>query len=455
MTIKIQGIEIDAVDYAIRANANLGIKDTGKTYAATWFAEQLMKHDIPIVAISPSPGKVWRYLKFGRPGFKGFPVVIVGDDADLPLSKDTAGSIMRAAMQEGVSVVFDIFSKHLSKTDWRHIVTDIVNVLLFENEDYGLRHVFLEECKDYVPQTVYDKITYSAVEKFVREGGNSKVGVTLINQRAEGVNKEVLELCASLILFKQTGRNSITNLDKWFQKVDIENRNEIVKSLYSLQRGQCWLWDEDSRRPVLVQIPEKDTVHPDRREMVSTSLPKSSSVDVSEFVERMSKALQRQRTEIDSTEKPKRDHSAIDTQSEDIKRLSNEIRSLESKLREADNRAMQAEMRLNKARELLTPQYQVLSRLFEEISVPGNGQLTPIENQNSYWQPFLDRFGNGAKRRCFEILIQHKRLTAHQMRLLANGGSKRSVSNYISEFVTAGLARRDGNMIVLREIGDV
>lgn len=155
--IIIGDVEINPIDYAIRATANLGIKETGKSYSA---------------------GR-------GRPGFEGFPVVVVGDDedADLPISKNTAADIMRAAMQEGVSVVFDVFSKNLTKSDFRGIVKEVTQVLLFENENYGLRHVFLEECGDLIPQKVYDKVTYAAVEQLIRVGGNSGVGVTILNPR--------------------------------------------------------------------------------------------------------------------------------------------------------------------------------------------------------------------------------------------------------------------------------
>lgn len=458
--IEIDGISINPIDYAIRANADLGIKETGKSYAATWFAEQLMKRGIPIVAISPSPGRVWRYLKVGRPGFKGFPVVIVGENADLPLSPDTAGSIMRAAMQEGISVVFDIFSKSLSKADWRKIVTEVFNVLLFENEDYGLRHAFLEESEEYIPQRIYDNVTYSAVEKFIRMGGNSRVGVTLINPRAEGVNKQALELCESLLLFKQTGRNSIANLEKWLKSVDADNQQEIVKSLSSLQKGQCWFWDGASRGPVLIQIPEKDTVHPDRRDLSGSSgVVSIPGIDVTTFVERMNKALAKQisvpKASKESARQPlkieeRRDNTLVIQLREENQRQVEKIQELTDDLRTANRRTAERDAQLETVREMLKPDYERMQKIFGEL---GNGSEVPAgvdPARYAHWFPKLV----GYQKDMLQAFIENKRLTRDRLGLII--GKKVKGNGTFGDYVTAlkgkGLIYEDGNELVLVDL---
>lgn len=128
-------VEIDPIDYAIGKNGLLGINEAGKTYAGGYMAEQLMKRGIPIAVISPSPGSPWRYLKIPRPGKEGFPVVIVGDHADLPLDPERVGEIMLAAMQERISIVFDLHSSKLSETARRKITTAIVDTMYWKNQD--------------------------------------------------------------------------------------------------------------------------------------------------------------------------------------------------------------------------------------------------------------------------------------------------------------------------------
>lgn len=462
--IVIDGISINPIDYAIRANADLGIKETGKSYAATWFAEQLMKRGIPIVAISPSPGRVWRYLKVGRPGFDGFPVVIVGENADLPLSPDTAGSIMRAAMQEGISVVFDIFSKSLSKADWRKIVTEVFNVLLFENEDYGLRHAFLEESEEYIPQRIYDNVTYSAVEKFIRMGGNSRVGVTLINPRAEGVNKQALELCESLLLFKQTGRNSIANLEKWLKSVDADNQQEIVKSLSSLQKGQCWFWDGASSGPVLIQIPEKDTVHPDRRNLSGSSGAVSiPGIDVTTFVERMNKALAKQKPAPKTSEgitkkgvghlkiEERRDNTLVIQLREENQRQAEKIEELTADLRIANRTIFERDRQLETVREMLRPDYERMQEIFGELGNGGSGPVSGADpSKYAHWFPKLV----GYQKDMLKAFIDNRRLTRDRLGLII--GKKVKGNGTFGDYVTAlknkGLIYEEGNELVLVEL---
>ena len=463
-----RSIEINPIDYAIRANANLGIKETGKSYAGGWFAEQLMKRGIPITVISPSPGRVWRHLKIGRPGYHGFPVVIVGDDddADLPLSRDTAADIMRAAMEEGISVVFDVFSSRLTKTDFREVVKTVSNVLTFENENYGLRHLFLEEASRVIPQAVYDRVTYGAVEQLITVGGNSGVGITLMNPRAEGVNKEALELCEGLFLFKQTGRNSITNLSKWLKNVDAGNRLEVEKSLARLEKGVCWYWDATDAPPVLLSIPQKDTVHPDRRALTGKAVTTKQGTDVTTFVSRMTKALAKKVVVEekliapagwkDATTPPshpvpmdvaERNAKLFDAQQKIIE-LEQKLAKKEEQLRTANNEIANLESTLTVIREELKPQYDMLRRVFGEVE---NVQFSANGGNDSYWKPFLDKLGGGEKR-VLEVLIDRKRLNHHQLRLLASIGAKRTLSNIITSLVGKGLIKRDGKDIVLKEI---
>jgi hypothetical protein len=70
-------------------------------------------------------------------------------------------------------------------------------------------------------------------------GGNARLGYTLINQRAEEVNKAVLELCDCLFLHRQKGRNSLTALSKWLDIGDVQASKEIIRSLPKLPQGEC------------------------------------------------------------------------------------------------------------------------------------------------------------------------------------------------------------------------
>jgi hypothetical protein len=287
-------IAINAIDYASQGNAVLGIRGSGKTYTATFIAENLMDEKIPIIVFDPIG--VWRYLKVAESG-KGYPVVVAGDDGDLPLTAANAADIVRAAMKENVSLIVDLYSMHLSKADWKKIVESCLRVLLYENKNHGLRHIFIEEAAEFCPQRVGPDSgrVYAEVEKLARMGGNASLGYTLINQRAEEVNKAVLELCDCLFLHRQKGRNSLVALEKWLNVADTNNAKQVISSISALGPGECWVWEQGSKAPEWVKIPKKKTIHPDRKNPIK--LKPGSSVDVSKFVEKLNLSLKKENGE--------------------------------------------------------------------------------------------------------------------------------------------------------------
>lgn len=280
-------LKIDAVELGSRGNAVLGIRDSGKTVTAKVLGEHLHDANIPLVVFDPSG--TWRHLRVPGHG-KGRPVVVAGGrDGDLPLTPASAPRIVEAAMQAGLSLVLHL-DLSLSKSDWRAIVRDSVRLLMQKNGEHGLRHVILEEAAEFVPQVVRGDIAvvYAEVERMVRIGGNAGLGCTLVNQRAEEINKAVLELCDNLFLHRQKGRNSLTALTKWLDVGAVKDGKAVIDSLSTLPSGQCWAWLHGSDQPVHVKVPMCDSFHPNRRELRSgAALAKLKAVPMEDFVEKL------------------------------------------------------------------------------------------------------------------------------------------------------------------------
>jgi uncharacterized protein len=288
-------LSIDSRQYAAAGAAILGIRDSGKTYTGGFIAEHLMDASVPITVLDPIG--VWRWLKVpaDRAPSKGYPVVVAGGEhGDLPLTPKAAPEIMRAAMQAGVSIVFDLYDMHLSKADWKRIVMEVVKVMLYENKAHRLRHIFIEEAAEFCPQILpKDGVTgqvYDVIERLARMGGNAKLGYTLINQRAEQVNKAVLELCDYLLLHRQKGKNSLASLEKWLQFADKASAAKITAALPTLPTGECYVWPAHAERPTHAKIGRKRTLHPDRRAAAS-QWAEAKAVDVKGFVKEMQGAI--------------------------------------------------------------------------------------------------------------------------------------------------------------------
>lgn len=291
---KFGSLTIVPAEYGSHGNAVLGIRGSGKSYTATAIAERLFDAGIPFIAFDPVG--IWRHLRVPGDG-KGYPIVVAGGkDGDLPLTVAGAPAIVRAAMQGGISLVIDLFDINLSKADWRRIVTAAVRTLMHENHAYGLRHVFIEEAAEFIPQKPIDWDVYAEIEKLARMGGNSRLGYTLINQRSQEVSKAILELCENVFLHRQRGKNALENMDKWLQVAGATEQKEIIKTLPDLPQGHCWAWlgGDHPTPPTLIKVPAKNSFHPDRRVVRGdTVATKAKPVDVGQFVEGMRGQLEK------------------------------------------------------------------------------------------------------------------------------------------------------------------
>lgn len=452
-------VELSDLDYASQGNAILGIRDSGKTYTATWIAERLLDAGIPFVAFDPIG--VWRYLRIGAGGNKGYKIVVAGDNADLPLTPESAPLIVRAAMRENIPLILDLYSMSLSKADWKKIVEQSIRLLLYENKEYGTRHIFIEEAAEFCPQRVGPDQgrVYAEIEKLARMGRNASLGYTLINQRPEEVNKAVLELCDCLLLHRQKGRHSLTALNKWLSVAGAENSKEVIKSLPMLKQGDSWLWRAGSDSPQQITTPEKLTVHPDPKK--STPNIYSVSEDVSKFVYRLNESIHKQQKtitipgatlttkhgqkalEVNNTDQAKE----LQEKSEAVTRLENEISELRRRLETEQEARKDAEGRLALVRDMLAPQYETLKKVFESAVVTTESG----PGYSASWNIWLAKL-TGKQRDMLQVLIDRKRITKKQMALLvgmsAGGGS---FNTYRSKLVSLGLVKQEGEFMILQE----
>lgn len=280
-----------AVDYATQGNAILGIRDAGKTYTAMKAAEELLENNIPILCYDPVG--IWKNLRVGIGRHKGYPIVVAGGEgSDIRLNATNAVDIVRAAMKAGVSLVIDLYSPELiNKSTWIKIVQETVDLLMYENKPYGVRHIFLEEAAEFIPQRLQPQHArvYASLERLARMGRNARLGMTIINQRAEEVNKAILEICAFSLVHKQVGKNSLKSIQQWLELRQLEDVKGIIKSLPGLKPGECWAIGQTDQ-PRKIQIAARNTHHPDPKNNNEAVINKMA-VDVSAFVTKLNAQL--------------------------------------------------------------------------------------------------------------------------------------------------------------------
>lgn len=273
----------------------LAKRGAGKTYCSSDQAEEMLKAGIPIVVIDGMG--IWWGLRVSADGeHQGLPVVVFGGEhADLPLLPEKAAEMAKAVVESNISCVLDLSG--FSKYAMRKIV------IAFLNELYRLnrveRHVFIEESDMFAMQRPIgqdEALCLSAVDNFVRRGGNHNLGCTLITQRSAVLNKDILTQSDCLIILRTLAPQDKKAIQAWVEEQTDEDKSELNQwydSLKTLENGEAWVWHPE--KPSIfakVKFRQRETFHATREFIRSPKATKIVLMGVGEFVARFKKVFE-------------------------------------------------------------------------------------------------------------------------------------------------------------------
>ncbi len=104
-------------------------------------------------------------------------------------------------------------------------------------------HLFLEEAQSFIPQrmTRGEDQMLGAFEDLGKLGRNFGIGMSLISQRPQAVNKEVLNLTEVLLVLQISGARERSAIRAWIVEQSIDTRNAL-EELPSLPIGTAYIW---------------------------------------------------------------------------------------------------------------------------------------------------------------------------------------------------------------------
>jgi len=414
---------------ATKTFAILAKRGAGKTYLAAVIAEEFFKNNIPFIAFDPID--VWWGLRLDKNGKdKGLPIVVFGiEHADIKLDREMGRKIAQAIVNKNISCIISTFG--LPKVAQRHLIAEFADEIL--NINNTPRHIFIEEAHEFVPQRVFGALgkTFNAVSNLVVMGRNRGIGVTLINQRAATINKDVLTQLDTLLAFQNVSPQDRKALRDWVEYHAAEGDFEkFMKSLPSLPKGEGWIWSPEFlgifKR---IKIRHRNTFHPDREKIGDKfQVPALDSVDVESFIAEFGKKVFSQKASKDIEEpKIRKDDNA------ELITLRNEY---ESKVLAKDIEIRNLKSILENVRRLVGG----------EISKDANTPLTANKDSVSLW---LGKLGNGGAARIFKFLAEnsHKKFTKTQIGLAVGLSYKSgSFSTYMSKLRSNKLIIVEGGL---------
>lgn len=234
------------IDAATQTFAFIARKGAGKTYAAGKTVEELLYAGVQVVILDAVGN--WYGLRISADGkSSGFDIPVIGGlRGDLPLQA-TAGELIADVLVESArSMILDI--SQFSLADRKRFATTFGERLWkqkkAETHPTPLMLV-IEESQLIVPQFTGagggDVARMLGIyEEIIRLGRNYGIGVMMISQRPQSVNKEVLNQTECLFVGQVNGAQERDALKKWIthQGMDVH----LVDELPHLKTGEFYVW---------------------------------------------------------------------------------------------------------------------------------------------------------------------------------------------------------------------
>jgi hypothetical protein len=231
------------IDAATQTFAFIARKGAGKTYAAGKLVEELIAAGVQVVILDTVGN--WYGLRLASDGrATGFDVPVIGGlRGDIPLEATGGGLIADIVADTGRSLIIDV--SQFSLGDRKRFATSFGEHLWKRKKGEARPtplHVVIEESQLIVPQMGKgdDARMLGIYEEIIRLGRNYGIGVSMISQRPQSVNKEVLNQTECLFVGQVNGSQERDALKKWIthQGMDVH----LVDELPTLPIGTFYVW---------------------------------------------------------------------------------------------------------------------------------------------------------------------------------------------------------------------
>jgi uncharacterized protein len=229
------------LDVVTQTLAMIARKGGGKTYLAQLIAELMLDAGAQIAALDIVGN--WFGLRLAADGKrKGKDIVILGGEhGDVPLTPASGAHVARFLVEKRVSAVLDIST--FRRGEQKRFAGEFADELFHAKKTQrSPMHLFLEEAQLVAPQRVQpdEARMLGAFELIVRLGRNYGIGCSLITQRPQSVNKEVLTQVECLCVLQVNGVPERKALDEWVQEAGADRK--LVNELPGLERGEGYVW---------------------------------------------------------------------------------------------------------------------------------------------------------------------------------------------------------------------
>lgn len=243
--------------------AILAQKGFGKTYTAMKLAEEMHKAGGQIVVLDPVGN--WWCLRLAADGKKKWSDIPIfgGMHGDFGLSADKGSFIADVLIDHHTSAVLDVST--MLEAEKKRFVADLAQRLKFRKskERDSVLHLFLEEAQEFVPQRPGPDETkmLGHLTRIAKLGRNWGIGLTMISQRPQAVNKEALNLASMLIVGCMVAKHDRKAIIDWVEEQGkAAMADEYLARMTKLSVGEMIVWSPSWLDHLsIVKISKKET----------------------------------------------------------------------------------------------------------------------------------------------------------------------------------------------------
>ena len=257
--IRISSLLALPMSFITSTQAILAKKRRGKSYLAQVEAEELLELGQQVVVLDPTGA--WYGLRSSADGKSpGYSITIFGGDhGDVPLEASAGEALAHAIVTERFSAVIDL--SLLRKNERLRFAAEFLETLYRLNRQ--AMHLFIDEADAFVPQKTFtpeQARCLGAADELVRRGGIKGIGVTMISQRAQVVNKDVLSQIDMLIVLQMNHPKDLHAIEDWVvEHVNKDTAREMLASLPALPIGHAWVWAPEAKIFQRIEVRKKRT----------------------------------------------------------------------------------------------------------------------------------------------------------------------------------------------------
>lgn len=291
-----RGLTFPAAELATEVVASLGQRGSGKSNGAGVIVEGLLAAGVQVIVLDHVG--IWWSVRMDETGKHPSPYeipVLGGQHGDLPLVATTGTVVAEALARSGSSAVLDVSA--FSKGDRCRFAADFAEAFFAAKKLHpGPVQILLEEAQRYVPQKLFAgqglERMLGAFEEIAEVGRNYGVGLHLISQRPQKINKDVLNLADTVLAYRSNGVLERKAISDWVQEKGAEGRKEMHDELPGLARGTAIVWSPNRKIYAPYAIWKKTTYDAGATPTHARAAVKTKRLDLDSLESAMGKAVE-------------------------------------------------------------------------------------------------------------------------------------------------------------------